>query len=106
MFFVKVRKISKFFIISTFLMLVFTSAAFAFAAPAATDPFFAAWNFVANTVIGGALGACVAVCGMGYGVYQFVKHPELGLMGTLGAGTGVACLGMLPTIVSGLGMVI
>lgn len=69
------------------------------------DPFYPAYNFLTNTVLGGALGTTVAMGGVGYGVYQFVKHPELGMMGTLGAGGGVALLGSLPKIVNGLGMI-
>ena len=88
MVFRKVKKIGKILSISMLLLI------------------YAAWDFVANTVIGGALGTCVALVGMAYGVYQFIKHPELGLMGTLGAGIGIACLGLLPTIVKGLGMII
>jgi len=106
MVFRKVLRIGKFLGVSMLLLLVFAGAALAFAPPATTDPFYAAWNFVANTVIGGALGTCVALVGMAYGVYQFIKHPELGLIGTLGAGVGIACLGLLPTIVTGLGMII
>jgi hypothetical protein len=106
MFFSKIKRIGFFAFFIMLMMLAFAAAAFAFAAPASTDPFYGAWNFVTNTVIGGALGTAVAICGMGYGVYQFIKHPELGLMATLGAGCGIACLGVLPTIVSGLGMVI
>ena len=106
MVFRKVMRIGKILGVSMLLLLVFASAALAFSPPATTDPFYAAWNFVANTVIGGALGTCVALVGMAYGVYQFIKHPELGLIGTLGAGVGIACLGLLPTIVTGLGMII
>ncbi|MEN6317929.1 MAG: hypothetical protein ABFD82_04135 [Syntrophaceae bacterium] len=106
MFFRKVKRIGKILGISIFLLLVCAGAALAFNPPASADPFYAAWNFVANTVIGGAMGTCVALIGMAYGVYQFIKHPELGLLGTLGAGVGIACLGMLPTIVKGLGMVV
>jgi len=88
------------------LMLVFVSAALAFAATPTTDPFYPAYNFVAVTVLGGALGKVLAICGIGYGVYQFVKHPELGMLGTLGAGIGIACLAMLPTITAALGMIV
>ena len=106
MVFRKVKRSGKILGIFMLFMLLFAGAALAFNTPATTDPFYAAWNFVANTVIGGALGTCVALVGMAYGVYQFIKHPELGLMGTLGAGVGIACLGLLPNIVKGLGMVI
>ena len=106
MVFRKVKRIGKILGIFMLLTLLFAGAALAFNPPATTDPFYAAWNFVANTVIGGALGTCVALIGMAYGVYQFIKHPELGLLGTLGAGVGIACLGLLPTIVKGLGMTI
>ena len=102
----KVKIIGKILSISILLLLLCAGAALAFNPPANTDPFYAAWDFVANTVIGGALGTCVALVGMAYGVYQFIKHPELGLIGTLGAGVGIACLGLLPTIVKGLGMII
>jgi hypothetical protein len=87
-------------------LLVDAAAAHAFTAPVAGDPFYPAYNFMKNTVIGGALGTTIAIGGVGYGVYQFVKHPELGLLGTIGAGGAVACLAQLPNIVVGLGMII
>jgi len=99
-------KAASFFSINTIGPILYAGAAFAFAAPAAGDPFFPAWHFLTGTVVGGALGATIAVGGMGYGLYQFVKHPEAGMLGTLGAGGGIACIGALPTIVAGLGMVI
>lgn len=89
------------FVLATLFVLLAINDALAFAAPAATSPFYEVYDFVVNTMLGGAVGFLAGLGVIGLGITQAVQHKFGPAVTALGSGVAIV---NAPAIVTAVGV--